>query len=553
MAISNGSSEYPFMNEPPKIKPHGLVSYFLGGNRPLDEVTHRSPENGLDRNLKSVFDRKPNQKLWDGIYYWVNDGSVNIKEFTPISPKAQRAMRAAARFWDSVMCIPFQEVSGSEALKNVEWWRGDHGHEHHHPGHHFLFSQHLPVREAAHATIGWLHTVDADLHLPPNLMHLGDEASPMTVIHEFGHTLGMLHMQMRGDRDEYIHVDFAAIDIAHYHLPNEKNANFNHKWTQDRYAEFPYEFGSTMHYSAAAFAKHGAETMNPLPKFEVYHDTMGHGLPTLYDIMSVHRHYGCHTVCPEKYAPDQLPKCENGGINNPRNCRGDCICPVGFAPPLCKMAVTQCGRAIEVDHHRRSFQLAYPKFRDIFDDERASGGSIYIRHEERRTCTYFLRAPPGSRIKVTIEGLEFHKFRDDCGRGCRNCGLEFKLISDHRYTGATFCQKSNVGRELVSEGHILPIIVYNTIGGVIGRIAYELTNDPPTLTMADLPGSTPTYSHQEEAPTLRELDPYHPINYKDPIDEQSWPELRETYLNTGNYNSPLATLIFCAMFIYQLL
>ncbi|KIH55297.1 astacin [Ancylostoma duodenale] len=62
--------------------------------------------------------------------------------------------------------------------------------------------------------------------------------------HEFIHSLGTWHMQMRDDRDDYLRVDLTNVspdmEGNFYKVALGESINYN-----------PYEYGSVMHYGAA--------------------------------------------------------------------------------------------------------------------------------------------------------------------------------------------------------------------------------------------------------------------------------------------------------------
>ncbi|EDS37677.1 meprin A subunit beta [Culex quinquefasciatus] len=81
-----------------------------------------------------------------------------------------------------------------------------------------------------------------------------------TIIHEFLHALGFVHMQSASDRDFYISVDWNNIQTG-------RSTNF------DRYASsiindfgIPYDYESVMHYGKTAFSKNGLPTIIPFDK-----------------------------------------------------------------------------------------------------------------------------------------------------------------------------------------------------------------------------------------------------------------------------------------------
>lgn len=64
-----------------------------------------------------------------------------------------------------------------------------------------------------------------------------------TIMHEFLHALGFYHEQSRGDRDEFVLVNFTNIEPG-YENNFEKlqeNVTIDHLGT-------PYDYGSVMHY-----------------------------------------------------------------------------------------------------------------------------------------------------------------------------------------------------------------------------------------------------------------------------------------------------------------
>uniref|UniRef100_A0A182HNI9 Uncharacterized protein n=1 Tax=Anopheles arabiensis TaxID=7173 RepID=A0A182HNI9_ANOAR len=78
-----------------------------------------------------------------------------------------------------------------------------------------------------------------------------------TIIHEFLHALGFVHMQSASDRDFYVTINWSAIQA-------DKASNF------DRYGPtvvddfgIPYDYESVMHYGSTAFTYSGQQTIVP--------------------------------------------------------------------------------------------------------------------------------------------------------------------------------------------------------------------------------------------------------------------------------------------------
>ncbi|KAF4675751.1 hypothetical protein FOL47_007342 [Perkinsus chesapeaki] len=78
-----------------------------------------------------------------------------------------------------------------------------------------------------------------------NLGSCRDSSRLGSVIHELGHVLGMVHTQMRGDRDEYIDLNWKDIKPG-----SEANFAVDHYSFQGADGEYvPYDYGSLLHYS----------------------------------------------------------------------------------------------------------------------------------------------------------------------------------------------------------------------------------------------------------------------------------------------------------------
>ncbi|XP_058463936.1 hatching enzyme 1.2-like [Malaya genurostris] len=78
-----------------------------------------------------------------------------------------------------------------------------------------------------------------------------------TIMHEFLHALGFVHMQSASDRDFYIKINWAAIQSG-------KESNFN-RYSSSVIDDFgiPYDYLSVMHYGATAFSSNGEATIIP--------------------------------------------------------------------------------------------------------------------------------------------------------------------------------------------------------------------------------------------------------------------------------------------------
>jgi Astacin (Peptidase family M12A) len=100
-------------------------------------------------------------------------------------------------------------------------------------------------------------------------MFFQPDAPLATVLHEFGHALGLWHEQSRADRDNYIRLIKGNIKEDRVH-------NFELKDDPDMaHIDGPYDFASLMHYPANAFAKDESK-----PVFELVN-------PSSYDISKI--------------------------------------------------------------------------------------------------------------------------------------------------------------------------------------------------------------------------------------------------------------------------
>lgn len=107
-----------------------------------------------------------------------------------------------------------------------------------------------------------------------------------TVVHEFMHAFGVWHEQSRADRDDYIEINYDAIDpeLAY----NFDNYGFNE--TDDR--RVSYDFDSVMHYDKTAFSIDGNSTI--ITRDPEFQDVIGQRSGfSVGDVTKLSRMYGC--------------------------------------------------------------------------------------------------------------------------------------------------------------------------------------------------------------------------------------------------------------------
>ena len=137
----------------------------------------------------------------------------------------------------------------------------------------------------------------------PQYLKIASNCSISTIVHEFGHTLGLWHEQSRSDRDQYIEILWGNIDTNY-------TANFNLRPT-DSADIGPYDYTSIMHYQTNAFSYNGQDTIRAI-------DSEGNELPNVIqpryfpsegDIAAIHHLYP-NTVpaeCTQAPAKPELP------------------------------------------------------------------------------------------------------------------------------------------------------------------------------------------------------------------------------------------------------
>ncbi|XP_053669754.1 zinc metalloproteinase nas-4-like [Anopheles nili] len=78
-----------------------------------------------------------------------------------------------------------------------------------------------------------------------------------TIIHEFLHSLGFVHMQSASDRDFYVEINWGAIQAG-------KASNFE-RYSSNIVEDFgiPYDYDSVMHYGSTAFSSGSQPTIIP--------------------------------------------------------------------------------------------------------------------------------------------------------------------------------------------------------------------------------------------------------------------------------------------------
>ncbi|KIH52298.1 astacin [Ancylostoma duodenale] len=223
------------------------------------------------------------------------------------------------------------------------------------------------------------------------------------VAHEFMHSLGVWHMQMRDDRDEYVNVNLAPV-------PEYYHNNFIKLTSADVINYNPYEYGSTMHYDATAFSFTGGYTI--LPYDTAYTQTIGSRVITFYDIKTINDHYKCYDRCGAGSAV-----CLNGGEPNPRNC-AVCNCPAGYSGATCNERPAGCGQALVATAKWQVKQFSF------------GNAAVAAYRDNYMLCNHRVQAPAGKQIQIRVTFLK----NGYCYNGCHANSIEPKVQSDTRTT-----------------------------------------------------------------------------------------------------------------------
>ncbi|KIH55648.1 hypothetical protein ANCDUO_14188 [Ancylostoma duodenale] len=75
-----------------------------------------------------------------------------------------------------------------------------------------------------------------------------------------------------------------------------------------------------------------------------------------------------------------------------------------------------------------------------------------------KKCTYWIKSPEGTRIKIRLEKIQFQSTA-----GCTNDGIEVKVKKDKTLTGYRFCYTDDEELVISPRFDIAPIIVYSRV------------------------------------------------------------------------------------------
>ncbi|KAK0409246.1 hypothetical protein QR680_004429 [Steinernema hermaphroditum] len=206
----------------------------------------------------SPLSRSRRQVMRDPSHRWSTSGPISYY-FDGIEPAAQKKIREAFQFWEEHTCLRFRE--NGQGWPKIRLYPGG------------KCASDMGMQRGAGI----------------QNMSLGDGCENFgTATHEIAHTLGFHHEHMRYDRDDYLDFDWNNI------IASAKKGNFEKQTplTSENYG-VPYDYGSVMHYNAAAFYRDpNKDTI--FAKDRLHQETMGQRIkPSFFDVLLMNAHYGC--------------------------------------------------------------------------------------------------------------------------------------------------------------------------------------------------------------------------------------------------------------------
>ncbi|KAK6760181.1 hypothetical protein RB195_021611 [Necator americanus] len=249
--------------------------------------------------------------------------------------------------------------------------------------------------------------------------------------HELGHTLGLFQQESREDRDDYVKIVTENLE------PNQVYMAFKQSQYTNNVSGIGYDFGSIMQAGARSGSINRNRTIDSIdPK---YRKNLRSESISFADLYLVNKRYNCSESCPN------FLKCKNGGFQHPRNC-SICLCPSGYAGPLCGHKPPACGSVLNATVEETTFTVKF----------KIKKGRTDLDGYKR--CTYWIKSPNDTRIEMEIEPQ--NSPFNDTDLYCNEAGVEVKAIKDQRLTGYKFC--SNGDRyNITSHSNLVPIIAFN--------------------------------------------------------------------------------------------
>ncbi|GMR60416.1 hypothetical protein PMAYCL1PPCAC_30611, partial [Pristionchus mayeri] len=244
--------------------------------------------------------------------------------------------------------------------------------------------------------------------------------------HELGHAIGIHHMQVRPDRDQYVTVNKNNIKPGAYDL------NFAIA-TDTSTMGLPYDYASIMHYGPFHFSQEGAPGM--VPRDTRFRNNMGGLYPSFYDALRVNKMYNCDAKC-----ASSRTTCINNGVPDVNNC-AQCFCPMGYGGRDCS------------GNPAGSIVLSATASEQRYETTIAASAAGAIEYQIKHLV---ITAPAGKKVqlKVPYFWVGFDVF-------CTWGGIEFYTNTDTRMGAPRVCKMEWLESSYTSEGARMYIRLFN--------------------------------------------------------------------------------------------
>uniref|UniRef100_A0A0N4Z7J6 Metalloendopeptidase n=1 Tax=Parastrongyloides trichosuri TaxID=131310 RepID=A0A0N4Z7J6_PARTI len=274
----------------------------------------------------------------------------------------------------------------------------------------------------------------------PNFIYLayGCQKKIGLIIHEIGHSLGLLHEQQRPDRDDYISVDFNNIKQEAKIGYELRNISVYLTYLTE------YDYGSVMHYKPFDFSINSTSPIITPKNYTEYSNMMGqHYTLSFNDKKKLNLCHcnKCNWVDIDTGLKNKTYKgikCVRDGYPDFRNC-SRCICPYGFIGNDCnavKSNPSGCNSSMII-----------------------VANETFIHDSGVKRCVHYIQTFEDKLLKITIEGSKALVVTP-CLQGF---GHEVKYRKDWGAVGLLFCGEYKNKTTIVSEKNDA-LILYNGLG-----------------------------------------------------------------------------------------